>query len=232
VVRAGIVPARLVAATGAAAVTDAVALTRHALDCGVVRCLVVPPFFFKGVSDDAVYGFFAGLIEAVRDARLRLYLYHIPQFSGVPVSPDVVARLAQAFPDVVAGVKDSAGEWENTAALLARVPHLDILAGHEPHLPRLMRAGGAGTICGVANVYPHLVARLLAPDVTAGDAARVDAFLAVLLSLPFLPALKALRGLQTGDPAWRIVRPPWLAFDDDACVALRDAMRDAGFTLP
>jgi len=155
----GIAPGRLIAATGCAAATDTIALSRHALDNGVPRCLVVPPFYFKEVPDDAVFAFYAGLIDSVADARLRLYVYHIPQFSGVPVTADVVRRLADAYPGVVAGVKDSAGDWTHTAQLLERVPQLDLLVGHEPHLPQLMRAGGAGTICGVANVYPGIVRR-------------------------------------------------------------------------
>ena len=115
----------------------------------------MPPFFFKDVGDEAVFACYARLIDAVAEPALRVYLYHIPQFSGVPVEPDVVARLAKAYPGVIAGVKDSSGDYKNTQALLARVPQLSILVGHEPHLPQLLRDGGAGTICGVANVFPR-----------------------------------------------------------------------------
>ena len=105
---AGVPTSRLVAATGCAALPDTVALTRHALQAGVARSLVLPPFFFKELSDDAVYGCFARLVDSVADSRLRVYLYHIPQFSGVGVAPDVVARLAADYPGIIAGVKDSA----------------------------------------------------------------------------------------------------------------------------
>ena len=115
---------------------------------GCAGCLVLPPFFLNDVSDDGLYAWYARLIEAVADPRLRVLLYHIPQVSGTPLSVDLVARLAAAFPGIIAGVKDSAGDWAHTSALLARVPQLAILVGHEPHLPRLLRAGGAGTICG------------------------------------------------------------------------------------
>ena len=111
----------MVAATGCAALPDTVALTRHGVQSGCAACLVLPPFFWKDASDDGLYTWYARLIEAVDDARLRLYLYHIPQVSGVPLSVDLIARLAAAFPDIVAGVKDSAGDWSNTSALLARV---------------------------------------------------------------------------------------------------------------
>jgi 4-hydroxy-tetrahydrodipicolinate synthase len=226
------VPAsRVVASTGAASITDAVALTRHALAHGIARCLVLPPFFFKDVSDEAVFAYFARLADAVADARLRLYLYHIPQFSGVPIRPDVVARLAAAFPSIIGGVKDSAGDWGNTAALLAKAPQLDILVGHEPHLPRLMREGGAGTICGVANVYPDVVAELLAPGAGAAADARIAAFLDILFRHPFQPAQKAIRAAQLDDDAWLSLRPPWLALPAAARHALAAALEASRFAV-
>ena len=149
----GIPADRIVAATGAAALTETIALTRHAVQAGCARCLVLPPFFWNDVSDEGLYAWYARVIEAVADPRLRVVLYHIPQVSGTALSVDLVARLATAFPGVIAGVKDSAGDWSHTSALLARVPQLAILVGHEPHLARLLRAGGAGTICGVAMSF-------------------------------------------------------------------------------
>jgi 4-hydroxy-tetrahydrodipicolinate synthase len=227
----GIPPARLIAATGCAAVTETVELTRHALDGGVVRCLVVPPFYFKDVPDDAVFAFYAGLIDTVADPRLRLYVYHIPQFSGVRVTPTVLRRLADEYAGIVAGVKDSAAEWTNTAALLECVPQLDILIGHEPDLPKLMRAGGAGTICGVANVYPGIVRAVLARDVSPADEARLQRFLDVLARFPFLPAFKAIKAAQANDPGWRAVRTPWTALPDAARDDLIGSLRASGFDV-
>jgi 4-hydroxy-tetrahydrodipicolinate synthase len=228
---AGIPASRLVAATGCAAFADAVALTRHAVQAGCARCLVLPPFFFKGLSDDAVYRYFAALIEAVADPRLSLYLYHIPQFSGVAIPPAVVAKLAADFPRVVAGVKDSGGDFTHTKALLAQAPQLAILVGHEPDLPRLMRAGGAGTICGVANTFPRLVAPLLRPEVTKEDEDRMAAFVGVIFRFPFLPAFKAIRAAQMIDAAWRTLRPPLFAMDEGDRARLFAALAEAGFPL-
>jgi 4-hydroxy-tetrahydrodipicolinate synthase len=227
--RAGVMPSQIVVGTGCASATDTLALTRHALQSGVMRCLILPPFFYKNVADDAVYAFYAGLIDRVADPRLRIYVYHIPQFSGVGVWPDVVRRLADAYPGVVAGVKDSAADWSNTARLIERVPQLDLLVGHEPDLPKLMRGGGAGTICGIANVYPDLVRALLAPDVPPAAEARMTQFLAVLSRFPFLPAFKAIKAAQTGDAGWNVLRTPWLALPDAARGALIASLRAAGF---
>ena len=228
---AGIAPSHLLAPTGCAAFADTVALTRHAVQAGCARCLVLPPFFFKDLSDGAVYRYFAALIDAVGDTRLALSLYHIPQFSGVPIPPDVVAKLAADFPRVIAGVKDSGGDFTRTKALLARTPQLAILVGHEPDLPRSMRAGGAGTICGVANTFPRLVAPLLKPGVTKEDENRLKEFVDVIFRFPFLPAFKAIRAAQMNDAAWRTLRPPLFAMNEGDRARLFAALAAAGFPL-
>ena len=225
---AGIPQDRVVAATGCAALPETIALTRHGVQSGCAACLVLPPFFWKDVADDGLFAWYAQLIEAVADPRLRVYLYHIPQVSGTPLSVDLIARLAAAFPGVIAGVKDSAGDWSNTAALLARVPQLAILVGHEPHLPRLMRAGGAGTICGVANLFPSLIRALLTPTVTAVDEKRVVDFIEIAFRQPFLAAFKSILAEQTHNAGWRAVRAPLVPLADDARRTLLAALHDAG----
>jgi 4-hydroxy-tetrahydrodipicolinate synthase len=230
-IAAGIAPSQLVPGTGCAAFSDTVALTRHAVQVGCSRCLVLPPFFFKDLGDDAVYGYFAALIDAVADPRLSLYLYHIPQFSGVAISAEVVAKLAADYPRTVAGVKDSAGDFAHTQALLAAVPPLAILVGHEPHLPKLMRAGGAGTICGIANVFPQLVAPLLESSAAPFDEERIAAFIEAIFRFPFLPAFKALRAAQTNDAAWRTLRPPLFALNEGDRARLFAGLAAAGFPI-
>jgi 4-hydroxy-tetrahydrodipicolinate synthase len=224
----GIPGQRVMAATGCAALPETVTLTRHGVAAGCAACLVLPPFFWKDATDDGLFAWYAHVVEAVGDARLRVYLYHIPQVSGTPLSVDLIARLATAFPGIVAGVKDSGGNWEYTRALLARAPQLAILVGHEPHLPRLLRAGGTGTICGVANVFPALVRALLSPDVTAADEQRVVTFIEIAFRLPFLAAFKSVLAEQTGNAAWRAVRAPLLPLSADARRELLAAMYDAG----
>ena len=224
----GIPGERLVAATGCAALPETIALTRHGVQAGCAACLVLPPFFWKDATDEGLFAWYAQVIEAVGDARLRVYLYHIPQVSGTPLSVDLIARLAAAFPGIIAGVKDSAGRWENTEALLARVPQLAILVGHEPHLPRLLRAGGAGTICGVANVFPALVRALFSPVVTPADEQRVVTFIEIAFRQPFLAGFKAVLAEQTRIPAWRAVRAPLLPLPAESRRTLLAALRDAG----
>ena len=228
--QAGIPAERIVAGTGCAALPETIALTRESVQARCAGALVLPPFFFKGMSDDGLFAWYSRVIEAVADTRLRIYLYHIPQMSGVPLSVDLVARLAAAFPGIIAGVKDSAGDWSNTAALLARVPDLAIMVGHEPHLPRLLKAGGAGTICGIANVYPAMVRALLSPSVSAEDEKRIATFIEILFQYPFLPAFKAIVASQTGDAGWLPVRPPFVDLPEASRKALLDALTRAGLS--
>jgi len=115
-----------------------------------------------------------------------------------------------------------------TRALLAAVPQLAILAGHEPHLPRLLRSGGAGTICGVANLYPDLVRALLMPTVAPADEQRVTTFIEIAFRQPFLAGFKAILAEQTRNQAWRAVRAPLVPLAADSRRTLLGALRDAG----
>jgi len=210
---------------------DTIALTRHAVAAGCIGALVLPPFFFKGVGDDGVYASYAGLIDAVADPRLRLYLYHIPQVTVVPVSSTVIARLCRAYPGVIAGLKDSAGDLEHSRAMAARFRELRILVGHEPHLPAMLAAGGAGTVCGVANLYPRLVRRLFD---TAGTGAAPAAlaeiadFLKIVLDYPLMPAFKALQATLSGDEDWCAVRPPLAPLPAEERRQMEDRLRRSG----
>ena len=193
---AGIAPSRIVAATGCASLPETIALTRHAVESNCAGALVLPPFFFKAVTDEGVFASYARLIDGVGDARLPLYLYHIPQVSGVAISSSVIERLAIDYPGVLMGVKDSECNLDHTRRLLSRFGDLAIFVGFEPHLPAALAAGGAGTICGIANLFPRLLRRLHDNALTADyhdDLKRVEAFIAALERYPLFAAFKALR---------------------------------------
>jgi len=234
---AGIDPARVLAGTGCAALPETIELTRHAVSCGCAGALVLPPFFFKDVSAAGVYASFARIADGVADERLRLYLYHIPQASGVAIEHEAIARLIRDYPTLIAGVKDSEGNLEHALGLLSAFPQLAIFVGFEPHLPAALAAGGAGTICGIANLYPRLIRRLYdhAGDPGNRDAlALVERFVAALEGYPLFAAFKALAAELAGDPAWEALRPPlvplgarereaWLAAAAQCGIARSDA---------
>jgi 4-hydroxy-tetrahydrodipicolinate synthase len=133
-VAAGIPPDTLVPGTGVAAFSETVALTRHALSCGVSTVIMLPPFYYKGVSDDGVFAAYSAILQRIGDARLRVVLYHIPQMSAVPISHAVIERLIVAFPETVVGIKDSSGDFANMEAMVARFPSFSVLAGADPVL--------------------------------------------------------------------------------------------------
>jgi 4-hydroxy-tetrahydrodipicolinate synthase len=211
--KAGIAPSKVTVGTGCAALPDTAELTRHAAGLGVAGVLALPPFFWHEPGDDGVFAAYARLIALLGGARVRLLIYHIPQVTRVPVPPAVVARLASAFPGVVAGIKDSSGDWDNTAALLKISPRIAVFVGHEPFLPRAIKAGAVGTICGLGNYKPELIRRLhdaAGKPHEAGLIAVVDKLVDLVTGVPFVPAIKSLMAEATGEPRWMHVREPLL----------------------
>lgn len=236
-VDAGLDPARMMPGTGCCALTDSVRLTAHAAKLGCGGVLMLPPFYYKGVSDDGLFRSFAEVIERVGHPGLRVYLYHIPPVAQVPISLGLIERLLGAYPHQVAGIKDSSGDWKNTAAMLeAFAPAgFDVFPGSETYLLAAMRHGGAGCISATANVNPGPIARLCATW-RAADAdeqqKRLDAIRGIMQSYVMIPALKAVIAHHAGDPAWMTVRPPLTALPPDQASALIARLEGQGFAMP
>ena len=161
VLRAGVAPARLALGTGCPAITDTVTLTKAMLGLGITRTLLLPPYYFAGVSPEGIEDAFAAVLDGVADARLSACLYHIPQVCGVPVPAQVLGRLRARYGATVSGVKDSSGDFAAFLAFRAAAPDVAALVGAEVLIARAMAAGGQGTICGMANLVPALIRRLL-----------------------------------------------------------------------
>ncbi|AXC48428.1 dihydrodipicolinate synthase family protein [Paracoccus suum] len=228
-VAGGIDPAVLVPGTGCAALPDTIALTRHAVSLGVRGTLTLPPFYYKPVSDDGLAASFARVIEAAGPA-LRLYMYHIPQTSGVPVTANLIARLREAFPGMVVGLKDSSGNWDNTAAMLDAFPEMEIFSSSESLLPRNVAAGGAGCISATANVNAHGIAALIRGLGTPDEARLLDAVTEVRRRFEgpdLIPAIKAAVARRMNDPEYARTRPPLVAMDT-AAPAIAEAAALAG----
>lgn len=225
---AGVPADRLMPGTGLNAAPDTVALTRHALGLGVTRVVMLPPSYYKGVSDEGLFAAYARIIEAVADDRLRVVLYHIPQVSGVPLGLGLIGRLVEAFPDTVAGIKDSAGDIANMEAIIAAFPGFSVLAGADPLLLPLMGRGGAGCITATSNlvadslrtVFDHHADPARAGDVAAAQA-RINAWRTLSNSYVQIPAIKAMIGLKTGEAGWNRTRPPLMPLDAAALDDLR-----------
>jgi 4-hydroxy-tetrahydrodipicolinate synthase len=197
---------------GFPAISDAIALTRAVLGLGLRHVLFLPPYFDRNVTPAGIEDAFAAIIDRVADDRLRAVLYHIPQISGVAIPTTVAANLRQRYGKLVAGLKDSSGDFKQFQAFRAASPELAITVGNETDIARAIAAGGAGTICGMANIAPELVKAMIdGRDVEARMQAAVEI---VVKSPSFLATLKAILAAQTGDAGWLRVRPPLRALSD------------------
>lgn len=230
----GIPAAKLMPGTGMCALSDSVKLTRHAVEHGCGGVLMLPPFYYKAVDDDGLFATYAEVIERVGDSALRVYLYHIPPVARVGISLALIGRLLGEYPDTVAGLKDSSGEWENTAAVLREYPELTTFCGSEVFLLETLRHGGAGSITATANINAKQIRKLYEhwqDDGADALQAQITAIRRAYEVYPTIPALKAIAADFYGSPGWRLVRPPLRALDAEQQRALVAALAEAGFAM-
>ena len=235
-VDAGIDTARMMPGTGCCALSDSVELTAHAAKLGCAGTLMLPPFYYKGVSDDGLFANYAEVIERVGNSALRIYLYHIPPIAQVGISLDLIERLIKAYPDTVVGIKDSSGDWDNTNAMLERKwDDFRVFAGSESFLLANMRGGGSGCISATANINPAAIDNLYQnwqSDEAEDLQAALDTIRGITMAFPMIPALKATVAHYSGDAEWRRLRPPLVALPDDQLIDLAAQLDAAGFTMP
>ena len=230
----GIVAAQIMVSTSCAALPETLALTRHAVDAGAQGCLMLPPFFLKGVSDQGVIDSYRYVIDGMgRDLpKLKLYLYHIPQVTGVGLSHHVIATLKSMYPNTILGIKDSACTTAHSIGLAeAFMQALTVYVGYEPDLPEMGRRGSTGAISGLANFMPRVVHRLVAqPDApaTPAERERIVGLLALLAGYSLMPALKGIMALLSGEPGWLRVRAPLVALTAGEFAALEKTIREFG----
>ncbi len=233
----GVPAARLMPGTGCCSITDSVELTRHATAAGVGGVLMLPPFYYKGVSDEGLFRNYSEIIQRVGDSRLRIYLYHIPPVAQVPISLGLIERLLKAYPTAIAGIKDSSGDWNNTEAMLRQFQPegFDVFAGSEVFLLRTLRGGGAGCITATGNVNPAPMVKLYqswqGPQADAQQAA-LDLTRAAFQKYPMIPAMKAAVAKYSKTPSWRTVRPPLVELGAEQEQALLQSLETIGFQMP
>jgi 4-hydroxy-tetrahydrodipicolinate synthase len=211
----------LLPGTGSCALTDTVFLSRAMLEAGTAGVLVLPPFYYKGVGDDGLFRFFAEIIERIGDDRLRLYLYHIPQMTGVELGLSLISRLIDAYPGTIAGTKDSTGDRERIETLCREFPNFSVLAGTETLLLETLRNGGKGCISATVNVTSRLARQVYDAHASGRDEEaqalqeHLSALRASIETYPMIPALKVLMADLTGDEKWRNLRPPLSGLDEE-----------------
>ncbi len=236
-VAGGVAPATLMPGTGHCALSDSIELTRAAVELGCAGVLMLPPFYYKGVPDEGLYRNFAEVIERVGDERLQLYLYHIPPVSQVGISLNLIEKLISKYPGIVAGVKDSSGDWSNTKAMLDAFAKegFDVFAGSEVFLLDNMRNGGKGCITATGNVNPGAIDRLYR-NWRSADADRMQAAITatrkIVQKQPMIPALKAVVAHFGNDPRWSTCRPPLIELNASQEKELISELKANGFAMP
>ena len=224
---AGLPMERLMVGTGAAAVTDAVALTKHASDLGFAAALVLPPFYYKGAPDDGLVTYITALVNATTAKPIPLYLYHFPAMSGLPWHVTLIRRLLEMFPQRIAGLKDSSGDMAYARSAAAISQEFSVFPSTEACLLDARRGEFAGCISATANLNADLCARAW----QRGDELALNEAVAIRKLFDgkaLVSGVKALLAHIHGDPALARVKPPLAAFaatDRAAVIAAHDAVR-------
>jgi 4-hydroxy-tetrahydrodipicolinate synthase len=236
-VKGGVPASALMPGTGHCALSDSIEMTRAAVDLGCAGVLMLPPFYYKGVSDEGLYRNFAEVIERVGDERLALYLYHIPPVAQVGITLPLIERLLSKYPGIVAGVKDSSGDWANTKAMLDNFAKggFDVFAGSEVFLLDNMRNGGKGCITATGNINPGPIANVF-KNWRSAEADKLQAGITatrkVVQKQPMIPALKTAVAHFGNDPQWKTCRPPLVELTSHQEEELIRDLKAVGFTMP
>jgi 4-hydroxy-tetrahydrodipicolinate synthase len=224
---AGLPLERLMVGTGAAAIADAVALTRHAAELGFGAALVLPPFYYKGVADDGLAAYIDTIVRSTAERAIPIYLYHYPAMSGLPWHVALIRRLLDAHPNRIAGLKDSSGDMPFARSAAAVSRDFAVFPSTEACLLEAKRGDFAGCISATANLNPDLCARAWRD----GDTDALEQAVAIrklFEGRPLVPGVKALLAHIHGDVGLARVKPPLSAFsaaDRAAVTAGHDAIR-------
>lgn len=222
VIAGGIDPDQLIPGTAQSNVTDTVALTRHAVDMGVRAVVLLPPFYYKGVTDEGLFRAFSEVIEKVANNQLKIVLYHIPHLSGISISQALINRLKSAYPNTIVGVKDSSGDLENMRQTLEQCPDISVLAGADPLMLPLLKMGGAGCITATSNLLPGDLRFVfdnwsnsdMENEVEAAQK-RICSWRELTNSYTQLPTVKAMLAKKRDKESWMFVRPPFIELTED-----------------
>lgn len=232
---AGLPADRMMIGTGCAALPDTVRLTRHAVDRGALGILMLPPFYYKGASDLALAESYDWVIDGVGTDDFRLVLYHIPQVSGVPITPELVDLVGARHPKTLAGIKDSTGDWDHSKMLIERFSDLAVFPGAENLVAVGLEAGGAGCISAGCNINASAIRSLydaaLAGENVTERHADVERVRLILQRYDLIPAMKQMIADAKNDPGWTRLRPPLMPLDEADAKALKADLRDLDFQL-
>jgi 4-hydroxy-tetrahydrodipicolinate synthase len=227
--KAGISPLQLLPGTGTSSIGDTVRLTRHAVTLGVRGVLLLPPYYYKNITDEGLYAYVAEVIRRISDKRLAIYLYNFPQMTTIRWSPSLVGLLTQDFPDTVVGLKDSSGDVDYMETLLETFPGFAVFPSSEALLLNAMRKGAAGLISATANINVAGIREVFdgsqRPDALSLQS-KASLIREAVAPFGWIPGVKAILAAREGTPDWARVRPPLDELSDQQKTDLLAAVRE------
>ncbi|MBR0823478.1 dihydrodipicolinate synthase family protein [Bradyrhizobium liaoningense] len=225
----GIAPDAVILGAGSPSLGDAVAIGKASLAAGYSNLLVLPPYYTKEPSDEGLYDYYSRIIDALGDNRLHLYLYHIPQVTMVPISHALVARLRDKFGGIIAGIKDSSGNFDSAKSYVG-AEDFDVFPSTESVLSEGLAAGCAGVISGSTNISAALARDVLRASGAERAAlqAKLTDFRQTIQKFPLIPAVKQVHAWRTGDPGWLRMLPPLRGLSAEQTAQLRREMERLG----
>ena len=235
VIESGIAPEKLMIGNGFPSITDTVTVTRHALKAGCNKVLMLPPFYFKNLSVEGLCLSYRRVLDLVNSPDIRVVLYHFPKMSSVPISHELIEMLIDSHGELIAGLKDSSGDWDSAEGFIRGFPQISIFPGTDVLLLRALKIGGAGTITATADINPGGIRRIYDLWAEGNDAAEAqrsaDRIREIASRYPLSAALKSVHAEFRNDSEWRRVRPPLTELSPGDYSDLKNALLDAGFKL-
>ena len=236
-IEGGLNPAHMMPGTGASSIDATVNMTRHAVNHQCAGVLMLPPFYYKDVSDDGLFAYFSEVIQKVGSSTLQVYLYNIPPVTKISFSLSLLERLTKEYPNTIVGMKDSSGDWAYTESVIKLLAPsgFRVYAGSEVFLMRALRAGGVGCISATANVNPKAIADLAAhwKDANADELqAGLDQVRGIFAKYQMIAGMKTAVAHYSKDPEWLRVRPPLMQLNADQQAQLLNELKQINFSMP
>lgn len=236
-IEGGLDPSHIMPGTGATAIDAAVSMTNHALAHHCAAVLMIPPFYYKDITDDGLFAYFSEVIQKVGNSALQIYFYNIPPVTKITLSLSLLDRLVRAYPKTIVGMKDSSGDWSYTESVIKLLaPHgFRVYAGNEAFLLRTMKAGGAGCISATVNMNPKAIAKLAAHWEDADAAEQqigLDRVRSVFDKHQMITGMKTALAFFSKDPDWLRVRPPLMQLSADQQGQLMGELKAIHFDMP
>jgi len=236
-IEGGLNPAHMMPGTGASSIDATVNMTRHAVNHQCAGVLMLPPFYYKDVSDDGLFAYFSEVIQKVGSSTLQVYVYNIPPVTKISFSLSLLERLTKEYPNTIVGMKDSSGDWAYTESVIKLLAPsgFRVYAGSEVFLMRALRAGGVGCISATANVNPKAIADLAAhwKDANADELqAGLDQVRGIFAKYQMIAGMKTAVAHYSKDPEWLRVRPPLMQLNADQQAQLLSELKQINFSMP